>query len=219
MIREEVTGNIYSFHPDSHVWKKNIPPMPTPRFRPTVISHRLGVAVCGGIEKSRSASGKVEVLRVESSQWFTADPLPLPCCIMKPAVVGSMCYLVGGYSSWQRATPTNCIMYASLASLFAQTRSRSVWQRLPENILYNRPVAANLGGLLLAIGGWAEGTATDSVFAYSSTSSSWVKIGKVPIPHRAGGAVTLPSGDVMVVGGIHDHGDDLSTVLLVSLQA
>jgi len=80
-------------------------------------------------------------------------------------------------------------------------------------------VAASLGGLLLAIGGWDKEKAADGVFAYSSTTTSWVKIGNLPLSHRAGGAVTLPSGEVMVVGGIHNERDSLSTVLLVSLQA
>lgn len=220
MIADEVTGNVYSFHPNSHDWKRiPISPMPTPRFRPTVITHRLGIVVCGGIEESDFASDKVEVLRAESNQWFTGDHLPFPCCIMKPAMVGNMCYLMGGYSSWRLCTPTNCVMYASLASLFAPTSTGSVWQLLPENIPYNRPVAVGLGGLLLAIGGWDKETAADGVFAYSSATTSWVKIGNLPLSHRAGGAVTLPSREVMVVGGIHDEGDDLSTVLLVSLQA
>lgn len=220
MIRDKVTGNVYSFHSDCEGWKKvPVPPMPTPRFRATVISCKLGIAVCGGVEESNSASDKVEVLRAESSQWFTADCLPIPCCIMKPAMVGNICYLVGGYSSWRPCTPTNCVMYASLASLLAPTSTGSVWQLLPENLPYNRPVAASLGGLLLAIGGWDKETAADGVFAYSSTTTSWVKIGNLPLSHRAGGAVTLPSGEVMVVGGIHNERDGLSTVLLVSLQA
>ena len=94
-----------------------------------------------------------------------------------------------------------------------------MWQLLPKDIPYNRSVAASLGGLLLAIGGWNEdeGTATDAVFAYSPSALSWVQVGNLPSPRRAGGAVTLPSGEVMVVGGI-DNGDrHINTVLLVSL--
>ena len=220
ILRDRVTGNVYSFHVDSNNWKE-IPAMPTPRFRPTVASHRLAIAVCGGVGKKGGISDKVEVLRDGSSQWCTVDPLPMPGCLMKPAIVGDTCYLMGGYSTWHPSTPTNHVMHSPVASLFTPSSSRSssnasIWQLLPKGIPYNRSVAASLGGLLLAIGGWDE-TATDAVFAYSSTGPSWVQVGNLPSPRRAGGAVTLPSGEVMVVGGIDNEDHHINTVLLVSL--
>ena len=214
-----VTGNVYSFHTDSHSWKE-IPAMPTPRFRPTVVSHRLAIAVCGGIEKTNVVSDKVEVLRDGSSQWYTVGPLPMAGCLMKPAIVGDTCYLMGGYSTWHPSIPTNNVMHSPVASLFtpsSRSSNASVWRLLPRNMPYNRSVAASLGGLLLAIGGWDE-TATNAVFAYSPAAPSWVQVGNLPSSHRAGGAVTLPGGEVMVVGGIDDRQESISTVLLLSLQ-
>ena len=218
-----VTGNVYSFHIDLHSWKE-IPAMPTPRIRPTVVSHRLAIAICGGVEAREIVSDKVEVLRDGSSQWFTVDPLPMPGCLMKPAIVGETCYLMGGYLTWEHYMPTNHVMHSPVVSLFTPSSSRSssnasMWQLLPKDIPYNRSVAASLGGLLLAIGGWNEdeGTATDAVFAYSPSALSWVQVGNLPSSRRAGGAVTLPSGEVMVVGGIDNGDHDINTVLLISL--
>lgn len=220
ILRDRVTGNVYSFHTDSHSWKK-IPAMPTPRFRPTVVSGRLVVAVCGGIEPQNIVSDKVEVLRDGSSQWYTVDPLPMPGCLMKPVIVGDTCYLIGGYSTWHPCIPTNHVMHSPVASLFtpssAHSSNASMWQLLPKTMPYNRSVAASLGGLLIAIGGWDE-TATNAVFAYSPAAPSWVQVGNLPSSRRAGGAVTLPSGEVMVVGGIDDRQESMSTVLLLSLQ-
>ena len=221
ILRDRVTGNVYSFHMDSNNWKE-IPAMPTPRFRPTVISHRLTVAVCGGVGKTGVISDKVEVLRNGSSRWCTVDPLPMPGCLMKPALVGDTCYLMGGYSTWHPSIPTNHVIHSPVASLFTPSSSHSsnasMWQLLPKDIPYNRSVAASLGGLLLAIGGWDE-TATNAVFAYSPAAPSWVQVGNLPSLRRAGGAVTLPSGEVMVVGGIDHENHHINTVLLVSLTA
>ena len=223
ILRDRVTANVYSFHIDSNNWKE-IPAMPTPRFRPTVISHRLAIGVCGGVGKT-SISDKVEVLKNGSSRWCTVDPLPMPGCLMKPAIVGDTCYLMGGYSTWHPSTPTNHVMHSPVASLFTPSSSHSsntsMWQLLPKDIPYNRSVAASLGGLLLAIGGWDEdeGTATDAVFAYSPAAPSWVQVGNLPSSRRAGGAITLPSGEVMVVGGIDHENHHINTVLLVSLIA
>ena len=56
----------------------------------------------------------------------------------------------------------------------------------------------------MAIGGQSRyyaGSVFSSIHAFSPATSSWIHVGDLPRPHTDCGAVTLPSGELFVVGG------------------
>lgn len=77
-----------------------IPPFPTKRITPAVISYEGHLVVAGGkvnlggIEKL----SVVEVLKAGTKQWFTAASLPYPTCSMAATVCRDNLYLTGGFT-------------------------------------------------------------------------------------------------------------------------
>ena len=206
--RGAYVNHVYTYVQETQQWEKSIPPMPTPRQWPTVITYNSSIAVCGGHGGDRV----VEVFNSEAAQWHTAAPLPVACDYMQLTIINDTCYLGGGgvYS------PTRSIMCASLPSLFQSSspheqqtsaQKQSVWTVLPDMPLY-RSALANMGGTLLALGG-RESTSSppsDAIHAYSASTKAWVKIASLPQACHTATAELLPSGEVMLIGGYDSEG-------------
>ena len=213
------TANVFDYK--DQTWKMSIPAMPTPRFRPTVISHTQAIAVSGGISENNLVSDKVDVFISGSNCWTTASPLLIPCCLAKPLVIGDHCYLVGGYSKWRSPTATRLIQIASLSDIFSSTNQqherRDVWKSLPE-MPNDRPVPVSVAGALVVIGGSNNGVVSNAIFTFSVKKNNWIRIGTWPQAFRSGGSVILPSGECMVVGGISETGSSFKSAISVSLK-
>ena len=145
--RGAYVNHVYTYVQETQQWEKSIPPMPTPRRWPTVITFNSSIAVCGGLEGGRV----VEVFNSEAAQWHTAAPLPVACEYMQLTIINDTCYLGGGGLSSSRS-----IMCASLPSLFQSSspheqqtsaQQQSVWTVLPDMPLYYSALA-NMGGTL-----------------------------------------------------------------------
>ena len=197
-------NHVYTYVQETQQWEKSIPPMPTPRWWPTVITYNSSIAVCGGYGGERV----VEVFNSESAQWHTAAPLPVACVYIRHPIINDTCYLGGG--------DTRSIMCASLPSLFQSSspheqqtspQQQSVWTVLPDMPLYHSALA-NMGGTLLALGG-DESTSSppsDAIHAYSASTKAWVKISSLPPACSHATAELLPSGEVMLIGGRDSEG-------------
>ena len=194
-------GAVYTCVQETQQWEKSIPPMPTPRQRPTVITYNSSIAVCGG----DGWKSVVEVFNSEAAQWHTAAPLPVACVYMQHTIINDTCYLGSGLSS------SRSIMCASLPSLFQSSspheqqtsaQQQSVWAVLPDMPLYYSALA-NMGGTLLALGGRESPSSppSDAIHAYSASTKAWVKIASLPQACYRATAELLPSGEVMLIGG------------------
>ena len=85
----------------------------------------------------------------------------------------------------------------------SQLDNTEQWQSLPDTPNYCSG-AASLGGCLFAIGGQSKpyaGNVYTSVHAYCPSSSSWLHVRDLPQPHTDCGAVTLSTGELVVIGG------------------
>ena len=199
-------NQVYTYVQETQQWEKSIPPMPTPRLWPTVITYNSSIAVCGGMGVGRDRV--VEVFNSEAAQWHTAAPLPVACAYMQHTIINDTCYLGGGgvYS------PTRSIMCASLPSLFQSSspheqqtsaQQQSVWTVLPDMPLYYSALA-NMGGTLLALGGGESASSPPSdaiIHAYSASTKAWLRIASLPQACYSATAELLPSGEVMLIGG------------------
>ena len=228
-----ITGKVYRFIEESQNWKKVHKPMPTARYWSSVATTQSAIVASGGVTDVRDVTGKdrkpvpcatVEVYSRETSQWHTADPLPVPCLLMTSVTISDTWYQVGGYDA-DNATPT--VLYAPLTALIQKATSfthqsaspMSVWKTLPDTPLIFS-AAASLSGNLLALGGHSvETPSSPSVHIFLPLTNSWVRVttGDLPEPRHGCTVVQLSSNRVLVVGGIDDQYKCTKTVFLGSI--
>ena len=204
------TNVVYTYDEQSRKWRQTVPPMPTRRVYPSVLSLKSHLFVIGGY--SPSYSGVVEIFKSDISQWFTADPLPKACCDMSSVAIDDVIYALGGYKHPLHLNQSVC---ASISDLLHSavpeddsipseiTFTRSVWKKLPNSPTYE-PAAAVLGGKLLAIGGTdteIKGANRKEIYMFSESASSWTYIGNLPAPRFDAAVAIVSSTEILVIGG------------------
>ena len=208
----------------SQKWEQTIPPMPTARWSPGVLSLQSALAVAGGCTSSTTFTAAVEIFKPDTSQWYRADPLPTACCDISLVAIGNTCYALGGFNG----SCLNQALYASVDDLLGNavpanqtthsgsSDTQSAWKALP-NIPTNAPAAAVLAGNLLAIGGWETskgGAKMKEVYMYSPSTiaNSCIYISDLPAPRSNPAAAVLSSTEILVIGGWDIDGGRVSTV-------
>ena len=210
-----VTSIIHEFDEAIQQWIRSasIPSMPTARSSATAVSWSspLAVIVCGGKDQSKISLTTVEVYLSMTSQWHTISPIPFPRSHMMYTVISNSLFLVGGESTNNRNSTSICFC-SSIPEMLNMGQqppregnhiSTTQWFTLPNTPNYCSGVAS-LGGCLLAIGGQKKpfnGVVNSTIHAYSPSTSSWIHVGDLPKPHTDCGATTLPSGEILVIGG------------------
>ena len=209
------TKEVYTYDERSRKWKQTIPPMPTARRSPSVLSLELQPAllVVGGCTPL-SYMATTEIFKPDKSQWHKTDPLPTACydiSLVETVTTGSTCYALGGYNG----SYLSQVFYASVEELLHNAmpanqttyiRSReiqSAWKVLPNTSTY-QPAAAVLAGKLLAIGGketYEGGASKKEVYMYSFSTNSWIYIGDLPVPRSNTTIAVLSSMEILVMGG------------------
>ena len=203
--------------------------MPTARCYLSVATTQSAIVASGG---TTGVSGDipvycatVEVYSSETSQWHTADPLPVPCGGMTSVTIADTWYLLGGGGTDDKDLTT--VLYTSLTTLIQKATSpthqsaspMSVWKTLPDTPLKNS-AAASLSGNLLAVGGYKKGIpASPAVKVFLPLTNSWVRVttGKLPEPRYLCTAVQLSFNQLLVVGGDDDQEKRTKTVFLGSI--
>ena len=216
---ETAVGNVYQFNEESQQWEESpIPPMPTPRTIPYVITHQSNVAACGGLidEEEEEYSAAVEVFMSSTSQWHRAAPLPIPCGVTRCTVIQDTCYLGAMVTSDEKLQQSvfSSRLFQTLPC-DQQPSALQNWTSLPDQP-YLGGALANMGGALLAIGG-AEEQNEDlktTVHAYCPSTSSWVQVGTTPLPCAFSAAQLLPSGQLMLIGGFESKKVHIGTLKL-----
>ena len=218
------TGNeindVYTYDERSQKWKRTIPPMPTAKRSPGILSLQSALIVAGGA--TSSYCDLVEFFKPDTSQWYRTDPLPTACCIISLVAIGNTCYVLGGFNG----SHLNQALYASVDDLLGNavpanqttcsgsSDTQSAWKTLPNTPTY-RPAAAVLSGNLLAIGGdetsKERSAAKKEVYMYSPSTNSWIYVSDLPAPRSNTAAAVLSSTEVLVIGG-YDGGRKVNTV-------
>jgi len=220
-----ITGKVYHFKEESWEWKEFLKPMPTARLGLTASTTKSAIIAIGGITGIRDGTfvvcTTVEVYCSETSQWYTADPLPAPYAMMSSVTIAGTCYLLGGNDAG--AKPVATVLYASLTSLIQKATSpthqsashTSVWKTLPDTPLKDS-AAVSLSGSLLAVGGHDTKTALPVINIFLPLTNSWVRImtGHLPQPRAGCTAVQLSSNTMMVIGGDENQDKPTKTVFI-----
>ena len=228
----QATADIHEFDEASQQWVRStsIPPMPTAHSSTTAVSWSSPPAliVCGGRDLQGQPMTVVEVYHSRTSQWHAVSPMPFPRAFMTHTVIHNMLYLVGGYEESNRSTCKKTVMSTSIPQLLETCLQPSPiqWQTLPIPIVpYYKSTAASLGGCLLVVGGAKSTTlfptstsAVSSVHAYCPFTTSWVLVGELPQPSYSCVTATLPTGELLVIGGVPPAGITTHTSYKCSLS-
>ena len=218
--RNIISAEVHTY--ENEKWElTEIPPMPTARSLPSVLSLQSALVVAGGarcdqtgrlfvqvsyfwpreVEKYFCA---VEIFKPDTSQWYRTDPLPTACSDISLISTGNTCYALGGYNGLF----LNRALYASADDLLGnavpadQTTSRRsssdtqlAWKTLP-NTRTKGPAAAVLAGNLLAVGG----DETKEIYLYTCQTESWAYIGSLPCDSKGfGSVISLSSLEILVI--------------------
>ena len=220
-LQSQLLSDIHEFDEATQQWVRStsIPPMPTTRKSATAVSWTSPPAliVCGGNDENQNPMTVVDIFHSRTSQWHTVGPLPSPRDGMNHTVIHNVLYLFGGYETNAVGSYTKTVMSASIPQLLKSCLQPSQtppvqWQSgsIPDVPHYGS-TAASLGGCLLVVGGRRKkeeptaGSLVSSVHAYCPLSSSWVCAGQLPQPLTECITVTLPTGELLVLGGRSSH--------------
>ena len=152
----------------------------------------------------------VEIFKVDTSQWYKTDPLPVACCSMSMTAIGNMCYAIGRYKYLLNLNQALCASVddllgnavpANQTTHSGSSDTQSAWKTLPNTPTYG-PAAAVLAGKLLAIGGkTSSGAGGKDVYMYSPSTNSWIYISDLPAPQSECAVAVLSSIEILVIGG------------------
>ena len=209
-----VTNEVYEFDEVTRSWKQSIPPMPTARFTPAVLSHHSTLTVAGGNTEPGVRTAVVEVFREETSQWHTTEPLPFRWWNPSSLLINNRWYLLGGgaegefYSNRAVCVHIDQLLQKALpcdqASTVRDSTNNSVWEVLP-NTPHCAPTAAPFGGSLLAVGGTTTNKYPPSpqaaVHVYSPCTNAWIHISDLPSPRMWTATAMLSPTELLVIGG------------------
>jgi hypothetical protein len=186
-------------------WVHPYPPMPTGRGLSAAVGYQNYLIVaCGAPHRD-----EVEVLDSSSGRWYRAQPVPVGGHWMSSVVVGDRWYL-SSFGQWKDGKKH--IFWAHLPTLTssatsAHTTTESVWHELPTPPVAEPTLLALQGHLLLVGGGGYE----QEIHRYDLETSQWRECGRLPVGMDAPCCAVLPSGDLMVAGGVTGDTKSLSS--------
>ena len=176
-------------------WTQPLPAMPTPRSGASAVSIEQYLIVAGGVGRNYSNVDVVEVYN--GQQWVTTDPLPKGCCYMKSTLHDGFLYLMGGDP--QGKSVFQCSVQELIEQATPHPLKQSTWNTI-RDAPYKWCSVATFGGALVAVGGYDKGH-KNSLHMYDPLTQLWVHAGEMPVAVYSTCTVTLPSGEMMVIGG------------------
>ena len=223
----EVSNEVYEFDEATHSWKQLIPPMPTARYSPAVLSHHSALIVAGGntgiLYSTRTSV--VEIFSEKTFQWHTTEPLPFCWSAPSSLLINNRWYLLGGaaegedYSNHAVCAHIDLLLQKALprdqASADRDSTNNSAWEVLP-NTPHCTPTAATFGSALLAVGGTAtnkwslnmQGVTT--VHVYSPCTNAWIHISDLPAPRVRAAIAMLSQTELLIIGGWNPFNKQMS---------
>ena len=225
----DVTGKVYRFKEQSQEWEEFLKPMPTARAQLSVATTQSAIVASGGATDDNDGNtvlcATVEVYSSETSQWHTAEPLPVPCVGMTSVTIADTWYQLGGGGTGTK--PLTTVLYAPLTILIQKATlpthqsasDMSVWKTLPDTSLKASAVAS-ISGSLLTVGGHKKRMhGSPTVHVFLPHTNSWVRVttGDLPEPCYACAAVQLSSNKLLIVGGCNNKAKDTKIVLIGSI--
>ena len=209
----KVTNTLSTWYEEEGRWKQVLPPMPTGRVRPAVISHDNLLLVTGGLaEDGSTVLNTTDVLDLTTMKWSTPEGLNLPISLWGHhlALCDEYLYLVGGAMvyPWQSPEDDNSQAWRAKWSDVKQTAApqhsqpqRGVWTQIADPPTL-RPTAVSCGGTLYTVGGRTRvNKLISTVYSYITARNQWVSIGDMSVERVDHCAAPLSSNTIFVTGG------------------
>ena len=215
-------------------WLTTFPNMPTRRCHPAVVCTEKYLVVAGGETKwwGGEKLSQVELMCIESLQWYSGASLPEPVSSMTAAMCAGNLYLLGGLN--QTGTNTNMSFRCSILSLVqdlkavqqqssgfriakrtlsggkrrpdSTTSEPDIWYKCATVPVY-AATAASFCGHLLAIGGCnSNETPTTVIHSYESERDMWDPITSLPNCRSFSLVAAMGGGKLVVAGGYSARG-------------
>ena len=205
-VQQNVYNCVYVFDRFTRRWKDSLPPLGTARYVPTCISLSYALLVSGGLSEDNKVLSSIEMIDCDNFEWLVAGYLSRPATLgyTSAVAVQDSLYFLGGYKASTANSVTNLAHTASLANLTSPAGiSPYVWKCLPATPHF-QSTAASMGSCIVVVGGSSSPymlPVHSSIYAYSQSSDSWIKIGNLPYAGCHVTMATLSSGELLVFGG------------------
>ena len=209
----KVINTLSTWYEEERQWKPVLPPMPTGRVCPAIISHdNLLLVTGGGAEDVSTVLNTTDVLDLTTMKWTTPQglSLPIPLQLHHLVLCGEYLYLVGGAVVYpvQSVKDFNSQAWRVKWSDVKQTAApqhsqpqRGVWTRIADPPTL-RPTAASCGGTLYTVGGASRDIKPiRTVYTYNTARNQWVSVGDMSVGRTGHCAVPLSSNTIFVAGG------------------
>jgi hypothetical protein len=186
-------------------WKDLRSPMPTARMCPAAVTTLSHLVVAGGSLSLYSEKlAVVEIMNMDTMEWFQAHYLPQP--VRYPQLVVSGDFLLLCDDNVTFSCSFNELLIKSCKPGSAQNSSSSLWHCGPNIPVQHAPTLVIVKGQVLAIGGQTGNIPMSDVHHYCPSTNSWNVVGQMLSPRSHVLAMALPMNEVVVVGGAYgDH--------------
>lgn len=201
-----VLPTVASFDPKDETWTL-LPALPTPRSGLSLTADMRGrLYAIGGTDRAGRWLDTVEVFDPKTRQWRTGASLPHRRMSAAAVYARDRIYLAGG---WQMDAAGRLVETAGV-SIYDPVED--YWEQGPSlgEARASAGAAATPGGGILIAGGYrleqkgngAFSTTLDSAEWLAPGSDQWVPADSLPKALGAPSAVSRPSGDILLVGGV-----------------
>ena len=178
--------------------------MPTARSRCSAIIYDQWLVVAGGLTSQSDNSLTVEVLNIDSKQWYSGPPTPRPWNSVKAVSIGDEGYFMGDDMTYSVSLPN---LISQLNSAASSKEGGQIWKAIPGlHLTYSTPLT--ICGSLLAVGGFDRrlvGKSVTDIHLYQPNTQKWVKVRDLPSPCHSCTCVMITEREMFVAGGVDGH--------------
>ena len=192
---------------DRKKWTRPYPEMRTARSECSAVGHKEWLIVAGGVGDGEIRLSSVEVLNTGTQQWSVGLRTKEAWRSMKTAVVGDVCYFMGGFIK-DDVRPTNIVYSVSLPALISQLdpknpsqRDTQVWKQVSKlHLTWSTPLS--ISGSLLAVGGEdKDRKPVSGIHLYQPDTGEWVKVGDLLSPRQDCTCIMITDSKILIAGG------------------
>lgn len=207
-------------------WVRQYLDMTVARFRCSAVTHEDWLVVAGGQNTpAPTALSSVEILNtIGVNQWqCVSTSTPVPWLDMKTAMVGDVCYFMGGCTitqSGQRLQATSNVYSMSISALLQQHQlqnSDQIWNEIPRLPCERSSPLSLCGNYLLAVGGKDVSTrrAVSKIFYFSPAKNMWIEQRlQLPCPRYDCALVMISHNEIALAGGYAARDHNITTMII-----
>ena len=204
---------------DNKQWRHPYPNMRTARSCCSAVVHNEWLVVAGGVSNSPRGTpsdgradgdvlSSVEIMNINHKEWHDGPPIytGVRWYFMKTAIVGDVCYFMGGSTgeTVDDSTPTTKVYSVSLPNLISQLDSGDgddqIWKEI-SGLQNTFCTPLSVDGSLLGFGGLHMKLAATAIHLYQPDSELWVHVGDLPTPRKGCTCALLKSQRAILVAG------------------